>query len=219
MPPDESEYYKIRLIMLKIIITFLLLTTNIASATELSDEINNIEYSWAKIYYSKQNSAEKQAGYQTLIDKVRTLKKQFPASKEAIFWEANLLASRAEHDNLLRALFTVKQAIDLLKSVIASDATTLDGAALVTLAIIYSEIPLPFKDKIKAEKLFKKALQINPKSVDPNYFYAKFLRSSNRNSEAKKYFRLASRALIRSEQQYADGQLRNKALDDLKAME
>ncbi len=68
----------------------------------------------------------------------------------------------------------------------------------------------------KAERLLKKGLEINPKSIDSNYFYADYLLTKNKVNEAQKYFQLAINAPIRPEQQFADEQLKKEAFIALK---
>lgn len=203
--------------MLKLI-TFicLMLVSNIMPASPLMDEINSIESEWANVFYhlSKTDDMAKKE-YSRLISKAQHLGMRYPDATEPVFWEANILASRAEHENIFTALASINTAKTLLKKVIQKDASTLGGAALVTLSILYYEMPLIYNDSSMAERYLKQALKINPNGVDPNYYYAEFLRSIDKIMLAIKYYKFVLSATVRSEQQFADEQLKHKALINL----
>lgn len=199
--------------------TFLILTVNMATASPLMDEINSIESDWARVFYHSSKTDEiAKKEYSRLIARIQRLGIKYPDATEPIFWEANILASRAEHENIFTALVSIKTAKTLLKQVIQKDASTLGGAALVTLGIIHYEMPLIYGNSV-AEKHLKEALKINPNGVDPNYFYAEFLHSINQAIAAIKYYKFALSAAVRPEQQFADEQLKNKALINLIALD
>lgn len=199
--------------------TLLMLTVNMATASSLMDEINGIESDWAKVFYhSAKTDDMAKKEYSRLIAKTQRLEIKYPDATEPIFWEANILASRAEHENIFTALASIETAKTLLKQVIQKDASTLGGAALITLGILYYEMPLTYNRNSMAENHLKEALKINPNGVDPNYFYAEFLRSMDQAIAAIKYYKFALSATVRFEQQFADEQLKNKALINLIAL-
>jgi hypothetical protein len=58
------------------------------------------------------------------------------------------------------------------------DPNASEGAAFVTLGSLYYMVPgwpIAYGDTNKADALLKKALVINPNTIDANYFYGDFL--------------------------------------------
>ncbi|MDW1892551.1 hypothetical protein R7O12_25450, partial [Vibrio sp. Vb1574] len=107
----------------------------------------------------------------------------------------------------LGALSLAKEAKSLLEGVIATSPQTLDGSAYTSLGSLYYKVPgwpIGFGDDDKAEEMLKKALEINPKGIDPNYFYGDFLAEEGRDKEAKVYLTRAMQASPRPDRPLAD---------------
>ena len=84
---------------------------------------------------------------------------------------------------------------------------TLKGSAYTSLGSLYYKVPgwpIGFGNDDKAERLLKKALEINPDGIDPNYFYGDFLVQDDREQEAIKYLTRAQQAAPRSDRPLAD---------------
>jgi Tfp pilus assembly protein PilF len=64
--------------------------------------------------------------------------------------------------------------------------------------------PLGFGDKKKARAYLEKALQINPNGIDPNYFYADFLRERGEYEQAIQHYEKALAAPARPGREDAD---------------
>jgi len=60
-------------------------------------------------------------------------------------------------------------------------------------------------------ELLQKALKINPKGIDSNYFYGDFLLSKSEFKAAETYFANAIAAPVRSNQAYSDNELKKAA--------
>jgi tetratricopeptide (TPR) repeat protein len=203
------------------IVAFLLLSSNNLFATDLSPEINNIEYQWASIYYGEKNSEQKKH-YPALIKLASNLAKTHPYKAEPMIWQAILIATNAAFESPFKALDSIQTAKNILEQSIKIDPTALDGAAQVTLATLYYMSPgwpISFGDEDKAESLFKSALTINPDTIDSNYFYADFLLSQGKTEEAQIHFQRAIESPTRGHQEYADTQLKTEALAALKSSE
>ena len=195
------------------IVAFLLLASNNLFANSITSEINIIESQWATIYYNK-NGSEQKTAYPALIKKTQSLSKRHPESSELLIWQAIIISTNAAFETPFTALESINNAKSLLELAIQKNHTALDGAAYVALGTLYYMTPgwpISFGNQGKAEKLLKKALEINPEGIDPNYFYADYLLSKDKVDEASIYFKLALSAPIRPEQQYADNQLKNEA--------
>lgn len=193
-------------------VVFLLLT-NLCFAESFNDTLNRIESEWATIYYNTPKNQQADA-YLRLLSKANTLKKQHPAAAEPLFWEALIKASHAEHMDAFTALSTIKEARDLLIKVIAINPTAMNGSAHVTLGTLYymtPKWPIAFGDDNEAQKLLKTALTINPNGIDSNYFYGEYLLEHDNSKAASQYFERAISAPSRTEQTFADNQLKTEA--------
>lgn len=203
------------------IVAFLLLTSTSLFASNLKREINQIESQWANIYYAKSN-AEQKSAFPALLNKTITLSSSHPDAAEPIIWQAIIFATNAAYQSPFTALDSINKAKELLELAISMNPNALDGAAFVTLGTLYHLTPgwpISFGNQDKAEKMLKKGLTINPNSIDANYFYADYLLSKNKVNEATKYFKLALQSSTRTNQQFADTQLKKEAQIALKNTE
>jgi len=181
-------------------------------ANDLNRTLQTIESEWASIYYENSNS-EKESAYDDLLNKANQLAIEFPNTTETLFWQAVILASRAEQQDGFSALNAIHQSKDLLMQAIKLNPQTANGSAYVTLATLYYMVPqwpIAFGDTEKAAQLFKLALEINPEGIDTNYFYGDYLLAINQIGQAQKYFEKAVSAPSRKEQPFADNMLKNE---------
>ena len=195
----------------------LLFTAQCLAAIEL---MPTIESEWAAIYYTVPRP-QQEAAYDALLDKTEKLVSQYPNSSEPLYWQAVILATRAELQDGFSALKAIHKARDLLQRVIDTDPQTAKGSAYVVLGTLYYMVPkwpIAFGDNDKALSLFQEALKINPDGIDANYFYGDFLLTRKRTREAKAYFEKALAAPTRKEQEFADNQLKNEVKQALQSI-
>jgi Tfp pilus assembly protein PilF len=64
--------------------------------------------------------------------------------------------------------------------------------------------PLGFGDKDKARELLLKALTLNPKGIDPNFFYGELVYESKQTAEAVTFLERALQAPPRPGRQISD---------------
>jgi Tfp pilus assembly protein PilF len=204
--------------MKKLIFVVLLLHSVCCVAENLKDSLKSIEAEWASIYYAAPKS-QKGAAYLRLLDQTASLVKQYPNAAEPIFWQAVLKATNAEQQDAFSALAAINEARGLLIKAINIDPKTMGGSAYVTLGTLYYMAPVwpvSFGDADAAKQMLQTALKINPDGIDTNYFYGEFLMRHNKPKEAAYYFEKAVAAPSRSEQLYADNQLKAEAQRALK---
>ncbi len=199
--------------MKHLIAIFLLLALSLFSISSRADElqlaVQNIESEWARIYYAVAKE-QQDVAYQQLLAQVDALKAQYPDQAELLIQQAIIVASNADNIAPLSALQSVHQARDLLLQAIAINPAALEGAAFVTLGSLYYKVPgwpIAYGDHHKAETMLKKALVINPHTIDANYFYGDFLVTQGRQLEALAYFKNALAVPVRETQVFADTQL------------
>ncbi len=199
--------------MKKLTFVVLLLLSVQCFAEDLKGSLKSIEAEWASVYYSTPKSKQGPA-YVELLDKAENLVRQYPKAAEPIFWQAVLKATYAEQQDAFAALNAIHEARDLLLKAIAINPETMDGSAYVTLGTLYYMVPkwpISFGDDNTAQQMLETALKINPDGIDANYFYGEFLMLHNRPNDAAVYFERAASAPARTDQLYADNQLKAEA--------
>ncbi len=176
------------------------------AAGAADDMIKPIQDEWATIKY-RQSEKQQAAAYRTLAQKTPRLVEANPNSAEALIWEGIVLSSEAGASGGLGALGLAKEAKRLLEESIKLDEQALQGSAYTSLGALYAKVPrwpIGFGDKKKAEDFFKRGLSINPKGIDPNFFYGEFLLEEGRGAEARQHLEAALRAPARPGRELAD---------------
>lgn len=184
-----------------------------ALAGALEDGITEIQQDWAVIRYQTP-SAERERRFEALAAKAHKLSESHPGRSEPLVWEGIVVSSWAGEKGGLGALGLVKQAKTLYEHAIKIDGQALDGSAYNSLGVLYYKVPgwpLGFGDKDKARELLQRALQINPKGIDANFFYGEFLIENKQTAEAVSYLERAMVAPARPGRQVADTGRREEA--------
>lgn len=184
-----------------------------ALAGALEDGITEIQQDWAVIRYQTP-AAERERRFEALAAKAHKLSETHPGRSEPLVWEGIVVSSWAGEKGGLGALGLVKQAKTLYEHAIKIDGQALDGSAYNSLGVLYYKVPgwpLGFGDKDKARELLQRALQINPKGIDANFFYGEFLLENKQTAEAVSYLERAMAAPARPGRQVADTGRREEA--------
>lgn len=184
----------------------LLLTFFGSTAVYAQSELADIQNQWAVCQYQvaaklKESCLEKLSA---VADKASSAN---GSRADLLIWSAIVKSSWAGEKGGLGALDLVKDAKVKLELAIKLDANALDGSAYTSLGTLYYQVPgwpIGFGDKKQAELLLKKALQVNPTGIDPNYFYGDFLLEQGRKADAKVYLQKALAAPARSGRESAD---------------
>jgi len=171
------------------------------------DPLVSIQSRWAVCQYESKDSEHQIFCFENLIKKTQRALKKDPNRPELIVWLAINKASLAGADGGLGALSLAKEAKVLLEQVIDKAPETLNGSAYTSLGSLYYKVPgwpIGFGDDDMAEKMLRKALELNPDGIDPNYFYADFLIQDGREKEAMSYLSKAKNAPPRADRPLAD---------------
>ena len=187
----------------------LLLLTGIAQAATPEEVVRPIRERWAEIKYQLPEKARGDQ-FHALALQARDLAESHPYLAEPLVWEGIALAAEADAKGGLEAYYLAKKAKDVFEESLKLDETALNGSAYTGLAVLHVRgLVWPFgiggKNRIRAEKYFKKALAINPEGIDPNFFYGEYLSSLYRLTEARTYLELALKAPPRPGWELADG--------------
>ena len=202
--------------------TLALLPALPARAATVTEAVSELQHDWEAIRYQSP-AAEREKGFEALAAKAHKASEAFPGRAEPLVWEGIIVSSWAGEKGGLGALGLVKQAKALYESAIAIDGSVLEGSAYNSLGVLYYKVPgwpVGFGDKAKAKELLTKALTLNPKGIDPNFFYGEYLVETKQAQEAVAYLERALQAPPRPGRQIADTGRREEAralLDKAKA--
>lgn len=179
-------------------------------AADFDQQLQNLQTNWGIANYQLPRG-QQEAAFKKLVADAERLASANPTRPEPKIWEAIARSGYAGAmggvKSLFKAMPQVKQARDLLLAAEKIDPSALNGSALTSLGSLYYLVPgwpIGFGDKEKAEQYLKKALQINPDGIDPNYFYGDFLAQQGNKVAARKYLEKALAAAPRPNRPVAD---------------
>jgi len=185
----------------------------LANDASLMSAIDALSHGWAKVNYQTPKKA-RAAAFQPLISQANSLLETYPDAPEAMIMDALILSSTAAVEGGVDALIKVKEARELLLHAEKINPQALDGAVYTCLGSLYAKVPswpISFGDKDKARKYLKKALKLDPGSIDANYFYADFLADQGEYTQAISHLHLALQTPLRAGREDADTGRRNEA--------
>jgi len=177
-----------------------------AVQSNLDESIADLAHRWAKASYQTPDN-QKEASFRDLIATAQQLTQNFPGKAEPLIWQAIVLSTAAKVNGGLGALGMAKDARDLLLAAEKINPASLDGSIYNSLGSLYAKVPgwpIGFGDKKKAREYFEKALAINPKGIDINYFYGDFLADQGEYAKAAEHLKLALAATPRPGREDSD---------------
>ncbi|HKU85571.1 MAG TPA: tetratricopeptide repeat protein [Casimicrobiaceae bacterium] len=195
-----------------------MLAAPMAFGAPVDDAVAELARDWADIKY-KTSANEQAAKYEALADRAHKVSAAHPDRAEPLVWEGIIVSSFAGAKGGLGALNLAKQAKALYESSLQIDPNALDGSAYNSLGVLYYKVPgwpIGFGDKPKAQELLQKALAINPKGIDPNFFYGEYLIETGKPGEAVAYLERAVNAPPRPGRDVADAGRRAEASELLR---
>jgi tetratricopeptide (TPR) repeat protein len=177
-----------------------------AQAGPVEDAVVEVQHDWEVVRYQTP-AKEREKRYEALAAKAHQISETHAGRSEPLVWEGIVLSSLAGEKGGLGALSLVKQAKGLYEQAIKLAPEALDGSAYNSLGVLYYKVPgwpLGFGDKKRADEMLQAALKINPKGIDPNFFYGEFLLEQKKPDEAVAYLERALQAPARPGRQIAD---------------
>lgn len=184
----------------------------LANDPGLDQAILDIQHQWEQINY-KLPAGEKVAAFDALEKREVALEAQYPGRPEPLIWHGITLSSHAGAKGGMGALGLAKEARKQLQAAEHIDPAAMQGSIYTSLGTLYFKVPgwpIGFGDDDKAEAYLKKALQLNPNGIDPNYFYADFLYAKHRYHEAMQALEKALAAPARPQRPVADAGRRDE---------
>ena len=184
-----------------------------ALAGPVEDAVAEVQHEWEITRYQTP-AKEREKRFEALVTKAHQVSEAHPGRSEPLVWEGIVVSSLAGEKGGLGALGLVKQAKGLYEQAIAISPEALEGSAYNSLGVLYYKVPgwpIGFGDKKRAEELLKSALKLNPKGIDPNFFYGEFLLEQKRPADALAHLERALEAPARPGRQIADSGRREEA--------
>lgn len=181
-------------------------TMPVMAVAGMMEDVASLQTGWAGTNYQLKGDYQTKS-FQTLSDRGDALVAKYPDAAEARIWNGIIKSSLAGAKGGLGALSLAKAARAELEKALRLDDQALAGSAYTSLGTLYFKVPgwpIGFGDDHKAEQLLLKALRINPEGIDPNYFYAEFLRDQGNVARARVHLLRAQKAAPRPGRELAD---------------
>jgi len=198
------------------------LFTGAAVAAPVDDAVADLQHEWETIRY-RTPTAQHAERFEALAGKAHKVAETFPNRAEPLIWNGIIVSTLAGAKGGLGALSLAKDAKAMYEQALRLNPSALDGSAYNSLAVLYYKVPswpIGFGDKAKARELLDRAVAINPKGIDPNYFYGEYLVETGKPAEAITYFERSLAAPARPGREIADAGRRDEAkalLDKVRA--
>lgn len=192
--------------LMKSITLYCLLMSVVFADSSVEFSVAELQHDWEVIQYQSPAS-EKNVRWERLATKAEKVVVLFPNQAEPLIWQGIILSSWASDKGGLGALSLVKQAKLHYEKALSINPNAMEGSAYNSLGVLYYKVPgwpLGFGDKDRAKELLEEALRINPKGIDPNYFYADYLSEIGQLDQAIIYLERALAAPPRVNRHIAD---------------
>ncbi len=192
----------------------------LSAQADLSTDIHALQTRWARIQY-EQAEDKREAALEALSKEAAHLTNLYSQQAEPLIWEAIIVSTYAGAKGGFGALSLVEKARDLLLKAEKIEPMALKGSIYTSLGSLYYQVPgwpLGFGDNDKAKEYLQKALKINPKGIDPNYFYGDYLLTEEEDyAGAIEAFEKALQAPPRKDRPMADEGRKQEIKKALKA--
>jgi tetratricopeptide (TPR) repeat protein len=188
------------------VLALLALSTEAAQGPGFDAELAAIQQAWAVANYENSGDARERALANLEVTTTDFVTRN-PARAEALIWKGIVESTHAGAKGGLGALSLAKKARASLEAALDLDPTALDGSAYTSLGTLYYKVPgfpVGFGDRDRADELLRKALEINPDGIDPNFFYGELQYQRGNYSAALRSLEKASRAPPRPGRELAD---------------
>jgi tetratricopeptide (TPR) repeat protein len=193
-----------------------------ALAAPVDDAVADLQREWETIRY-RTPTAQHAERFEALAGRAHRVVEAYPNRAEPLIWDGIIVSTLAGAKGGLGALSLAKDAKAMYEQALKLNPNALDGSAYNSLAVLYYKVPgwpIGFGDKAKAKELLDKAVAINPKGIDVNYFYGEYLVETGKPAEAIGYLERALAAPPRPGREIADAGRKEEAkalLDKVRA--
>lgn len=169
---------------------------SISAKAESDLTLTSLRHRWL-LLETQQSKDELIDSYQQLISQADLLSQQYPNIAESRALSGMIKCHFANLVGGLNGLSMAKQAKEELQTALASDPSVFNGVTYAELGALYHKTPnWPFSfgsDKM-AEKLFTKALEINPDGLLTNLYFGQYWFEQHKYAQARQYLLAATQA-------------------------
>lgn len=183
--------------------------------------VSELQDAWAQAMYVGSAEAREES-----LDKLATQAREEvsrqPQDAPLLIWKGIILSTLAGERGGLGGLALAKEARRSLEQALEIDASALSGSAYTSLGSLYFKVPgwpIGFGDHKKAREYLAKALEVNPRGIDPNYFMGDFLIEEGEHKKARHYLETALAAPDRPGRSVADAGRREEIRAKLAALD
>ena len=176
---------------------FFLSSCFFASSVQANPAMTSLYQAWLNVQIEASSETQLEQ-YQQLISKANDLTLQFPDMAESWALSGVIKSHYAEKIGGLPGLKSAKQSRKELQHALSVDPNVLYGVACAELGYLYQKTPgwpISFGSEKMAQKLFEKALEINPHGLITNIRYGEFFFDLNNYILAKQYLLAATQAI------------------------
>ncbi|MEK7989531.1 MAG: tetratricopeptide repeat protein [Thiotrichaceae bacterium] len=176
-----------------------------------------LQTKWAVAQYQTPKD-KKESAFENLAKQAAEVTAKYPNQAEPLIWEAIINATYAGAKGGLGALGLVKKARNLLAQAEKIDPTAMQGSVYTSLGSLYYQVPgwpIGFGSNKKARKYLEKAIEVNPRGIDSNYFYGDFLRERGEYEKAIEVLQTALKAPPRPNRPVADAGRKSEIVTSL----
>jgi len=184
-----------------------------AFAAPVDDAVADLQHDWETIRY-RTPTAQHAERFEALAGKAHSVVETYPNRAEPLIWNGIIVSTLAGAKGGLGALSLAKDAKAMYEQALKLNPNALDGSAYNSLAVLYYKVPgwpIGFGDKAKAKELLDRAVTINPKGIDSNYFYGEYLVETGKPAEAIPYLERSLAAPARPGREIADAGRKDEA--------
>jgi tetratricopeptide (TPR) repeat protein len=168
-----------------------------AAFASMTDEVKAVNDSWAHIAYEVKGSSKQTKALDGLAVQAAALVTRYPGKAEPLLWQGIVVSEQANRANIFHKLGLATRARDLIARAYAIDPKVAGGGAAMSLGVLYHKVPgspIGFGDDVKARKLLREALALDPNGLDANYFYGDFLLDQGDKASARSFLEKALKA-------------------------
>ena len=168
-----------------------------APLAQANPAMTSLYQAWLNVQIEARNETQLKQ-YLQLISKANDLTLQFPDKAESWALSGMIKSHYAEKAGGLPGLKSAKQARKELQHALSVDPYVLYGVACAELGYLYQKTPgwpISFGSEKMAQKLFEKALEINPHGLITNIRYGEFFFDLHEYSLAEQYLLAATQAI------------------------
>jgi tetratricopeptide (TPR) repeat protein len=190
-----------------------------ADSADFNAEIEALAKAWAHVNYEIPDKRAEGREAARLAAQADALANRHPDRAEPLMLEAMLLLSEADTKRDMRGLNLAVKAKSLLDQAERIDPDPFgDGSLYALIGNLYAQVPgfpIAYGSKKKARLYLGKALAINPKSLDANFFMGDFLLAEDKPAEAIVALQRALNAPARPGRAVADRGRKREAAESL----